>query len=72
MTRLEKLLASQPSARLATTTMWLAAMPIAIAWPLAGFLAVRNFDLGLVTPGRVAALVVLPLLLTFAAFAVAR
>jgi hypothetical protein len=72
MSRLERLLASQPSARLATTTMWLAALPIAIAWPLAGWLAVRNFELGLVTPGRVAALMLLPLLLTFAAFALAR
>ncbi len=72
MSRLEHLLASQPSARLATATMWAAAIPIAIAWPLAGVLVVHNMNLGMITPGRVAAIAILPLLVMLGAFLFAR
>ncbi len=72
MTRLERLLATQPSARFARVTMAAAAVPIAIAWPLAGALVVHNVTLGMVTPGRVAAVALLPLLVIAASFLLAR
>jgi hypothetical protein len=72
MAHLERLLESQPSARFANLTMWLAAFPIALAWPLsAGLLLWEAFHDAL-TLKQAAALLVLPLLLTFGAFLLAR
>jgi hypothetical protein len=72
MTRIERLLATQPSARFARANMWAAAIPIAVAWPLAGALVLHNVHLGMITPGRIAALALLPLLLMMGAFLLAR
>jgi hypothetical protein len=52
--------------------LWTAAVPIVVAWPLAGWLIVHNAALGMLTPGRVFSIAVLPLLLTFGSFLFAR
>ncbi len=72
MARLERLLESQPSAAFANVAMWVAAIPIALAWPVAGALILRNAYHSTLTPGRALAMAVLPLLLTFGAFLLAR
>ncbi len=71
-TKLLRLLESQPSASHAMTAIALASIPIALAWPVAIFLGVRAFDPTVSGAKHLAALVVFPILLTFAAFLLAR
>jgi hypothetical protein len=72
MAQLERLLVSQPSASFAGATMWLAALPILVAWPIAGALVLWDAYYSTFTVARGASLMVLPLLLTFGAFLQAR
>ncbi len=72
LARLERLLVSQPSASFANVTMWLAALPILLAWPIAGGLVLWDAFHSTLTLARSAALFALPLLLTFGAFLLAR
>jgi hypothetical protein len=70
--KLLRLLESQPSAGHAMTAITLAAIPIALAWPVAIVLGVRAFDPTVSGARHLGGLAVFPILLTFAAFLLAR
>jgi hypothetical protein len=70
--RLDRLLRSQPSARRASIAMWLAALPIVLAWPAAGVLVFREASHHTLNLVRFGALTALPLLVTIGTFLLAR
>jgi hypothetical protein len=69
---LGRLLASQPSAARASIAIWIAAIPIALGWPIAIWFAVRGWEMTAAGEQRLLLLSVFPLLLTFGAFLLAR
>jgi DNA-directed RNA polymerase subunit RPC12/RpoP len=70
--RLTRLLESQPSATRAGIAILVAAIPIALAWPVAAFFIVRDWEMSGAGGVRFLQLITFPLLLTFGAFLLAR
>jgi len=70
--RLTRLLESQPSATRAGAAILAAAIPIALAWPIAAFFILRDWELSGPGAVRFMQLATFPLLLTFGAFLLAR
>jgi hypothetical protein len=70
--RLTRLLESQPSATRASVAIALAAIPIALAWPIAAIFILRDWEWSGAGGVRFLQLITFPILLTFGAFLLAR